>query len=139
MAFGEAIRFHGMQRQPPFGYIHAGDQLRVTLWWSAAASLPDVYSISLQLLDPHGNIVAQQDGAPTPAFSTWQPYIFYLETRTLAIPWQPAEGTYTLQLIVYNWQTGARLIITDPSDPISKEILVLARPTVSTFAYWEIR
>jgi hypothetical protein len=48
-----------------------------------------------------------------------QPGHIYIDYRTLNLPATIAPGTYQLDLIVYNWQTGQRLALPDGSDHLS--------------------
>jgi hypothetical protein len=60
---------------------------------------PDTYSVSVQLLDENGALVANVD--------------YGLSNAPFSCRWSSLEnvpaGSYQLALVVYNWQTGARL------------------------------
>ncbi len=98
------------------------DSVNVHLWWRVVQPPTQNYSISLQLLDGTGNIVAQVDGsishygAETIDTVAMQPDKIYIDYRTIALPEPIAPGTYQLALIVYDWQTGQRLALSDGSD-----------------------
>lgn len=119
--FGESLKFHGadIKRTP---VVHTGDTLEVTLWWSTDQPLPADYSISLYLLDPTGQLVAQVDGPPrtqgTPEqLSAWQPEMLYLDQRRIEVPYRIPYGSYTLAVAVYQWWDGVRLVPSQNSTP----------------------
>jgi hypothetical protein len=97
----------------------------VHLWWRAEKSPTNSYSIGLHLLDQSGNLIAQSDGAINEYgktqvdLTTMQPGQIYIDYRTLNLPSIVAPGSYDLDLIVYNWQTGQRLTLPDGSDHLS--------------------
>lgn len=76
--------------------------LRLTSAWVVADNVPaDTYSVALHLLDENGNLAAQADkGLPHVAFAC--------QNMTLDLA-GVTSGQYTLNLIVYRWQDGARL------------------------------
>jgi hypothetical protein len=95
--FGDAIRLTKIQIDP----ISAGS-LPLILTWGFDASIPAyTYSVSLQLLDESGQVVAQTDeGLDLPAFTC--------KRTALPVDGVP-PGDYRLHATVYDWQTGARL------------------------------
>ncbi len=82
----------------------AGEPAVITLYWQLARPSEERYSVSVQLVDARGNLVAQGDeanpgGAPCDA---WLPAPYYVrDTHTLRIPYGMAPGAYQLQLVVY--------------------------------------
>lgn len=94
----------------------------IHLWWKVDKTPTTSYSIGLQLLDSSGNLVAQADGPinhygnETVDTNVMQPGKIYIDYRSLALPSVITAGTYQLQLIVYDWQTGKRLLLTDGED-----------------------
>lgn len=82
--------------------------LTVTTTWATPADVPpNVYSVGLYVFNSSGQFVMQTDFAlPNGAFGYKS-----ADLNLSALP----PGTYTLQLAVYNWQTGERLAGTDPS------------------------
>ena len=94
----------------------------VHLWWRTKRPPTINYSIGLHLLDSSGNLVSQVDGSineygkQTVDASTMQPDHLYIDYRTLNLPATISPGTYQLELIVYDWQTGKRLLLPDGSD-----------------------
>jgi hypothetical protein len=92
--------------------------LPVLLGWSVgdAISYPK-YSVALHLLDSNGNLVAQADnGLPVAAF----------QCRPINIDVSKVSpGRYQLAVIVYSWETGARLTGTVSTDSTQGDSLVL--------------
>lgn len=93
-----------------------GRPLTVTLYWRAVEQMATRYTVSVQLLDAQGRIVAQADAEPgqgarpTPG---WLPPEIITDPYTLALPAEMASGVYTLQTVVYDPRSGARLPTTD--------------------------
>ncbi len=97
----------------------------VHLWWKVDKTPTTSYSIGLQLLDSAGKLVAQADGpinhygSKTVDTNAMEPGKIYIDYRSLALPPTIAQGTYQLELIVYDWQTGNRLLQPDGTDRLT--------------------
>jgi hypothetical protein len=92
------LALSGIEVMPP----DENGTLRVLLGWAGANTIPAYqYSTALHLVDETGALVAQSDnGLPL------EPFLCRRETIPLDdVP----PGSYTLALIVYDWQTGDRL------------------------------
>lgn len=127
IAFENGLRFHGVQvmdadGQPqvePLVY-REGEAVHLRLWWSVDEPLNADYSVTLQILNADG-LLAQDDGAPQPISldvtqpappsqtSQWQPGQYYIEERTIMLPYPTNRAEYMLYLGIYNWQDGIRL------------------------------
>src|SRR5258708_3390330 len=118
--FGDTVRFYGADVRRRSA-VHAGDIIGLTLWWSAEKAMAQPLSISIQVLNEKGEVVAQgEDGPPkaanTPEMTAWTPGLLYVDRREVQIPYQPhiSNGTsdeeLTIQLIVYQSWDGKRLI-----------------------------
>jgi hypothetical protein len=97
-------------------------EVDVHLWWQVEQPPIMNYSIGLHLLDSNGNLVSQVDG-PINEYgkqmvdaTAMQPGHIYIDYRSLTLPAATTPGTYQLELIVYDWQTGKRLLLSDGSD-----------------------
>ena len=96
--------------------------VNVHLWWRFDKPLTTSYSMSLRLLDTTGNLIAQTDGAinhygkESVDTTGIQAGKIYVDFRTLNLPATVAQGTYQLELVVYDWQTGQRLSLNDGTD-----------------------
>jgi hypothetical protein len=134
--FGNGLQFHGVDVGRR-SILHAGDTLDLRLWWSVDKPIPPELSMSVQLLDPAGNIIAQQDGLPADApqsLDQWQPNTFYIDHRTLTVPYHVQRGQYTLQLIVYHWRDGSR--VSPEHDATPTQALILDRMQLDSAAEW---
>lgn len=90
----------------------AEDHLKVALDWQALASPGNNYSVSAQLLNDTGALVAQHDGWPQDGFAptgTWRTGDTVIDRLTLDTGTLPA-GDYSLWLLVYDSTTGENLI-----------------------------
>jgi hypothetical protein len=101
------------------GFIAAeqptADAWEVTLVWRALRDGGQSYTVSVQLLDEAGRLVAQHDGVPangTAPTTSWLKDEVVLDThsmRMLALP----PGTYTLIVALYDAASGQRLPVDD--------------------------
>ena len=108
--FGENILLQGV------GYsiepLQPGDIARVRLAWLATAPLETRYKVTLQLLDPANQVVAQVDSEPNGGArptTTWRPGEIVEDGYGLAIPLATPPGRYPLILAMYDAKTGGRL------------------------------
>ncbi len=87
-------------------------ELTVSLRWLTRSALATDYTVSLQLLNGAGVLVAQHDGQPVNGnypFSLWQPLRPVLDERTLSLKQPLPTGEYRLLLVVYNATDNIRL------------------------------
>lgn len=92
--------------------ITAGGTVRVNLLWSALRPPPLDYSVSVFVLGPAGNLIAQQDGPPLAGKSPtlgWQAGGLYFDSATLRLPTDLPPGTYTVGVKVYFYADPAPL------------------------------
>lgn len=108
--FGETI---ALIKARVHGEIEAGNTISVNLWWTAKETPPVDYSISLFLMDEHGQIVTQKDTPPISPTSTWQTSIIYYDQHELEIPKNIPPNKYILGVRVY-WYV-------EPDKPLSVE------------------
>ncbi|HLV35201.1 MAG TPA: glycosyltransferase family 39 protein [Spirillospora sp.] len=126
--FENGLRFHGMDvmdggsimRQPY--YWREQTTARVRLWWSIDRPLDADYSISVQVQNREGRLVAQNDGPPRPVHlslvdtselpaetSRWEPGRYYIDERDILLPNLGSEIYANVLLTVYQWWDGVRL------------------------------
>ncbi len=124
--FGNEVPFWGADVET---VTHSAVDVR--LWWRAEKPPANSYSIGLHLLDQNGNLIAQADGAINEYgktqvdLATMQPGHIYIDYRTLNLPNTVVPGSYQLDLIVYNWQTGQRLTLPDGLDHLSLKTITV--------------
>jgi hypothetical protein len=98
--------------------VQPGDIVPLLLEWEAMHSIANDYTISLQLLDREGKLCAQQDDQAVGGFlpmSAWPVEERVIDLRGLEIPQNLSPGEYDLLVVVYDWQTLARLPVRDAS------------------------
>ncbi len=117
--FGDHIRLTGYDLHSP--HPRPGDDLDLTLYWNAAVTPPENYSLFLHLVgDDDPRPLAQVDGNPAvPArlTQTWdRPEETLISPRlTLSLPDDLPPGDYRVMLGLYNVETGERLPLQDAS------------------------
>jgi hypothetical protein len=98
-----------------------GRSLEVALFWRALERMTTRYAVSVQLLDAQGRIVAQADAEPGQGVrptTGWLPPEIITDPYTLTVPAEATPGPHSLQVVVYDPRTGARLPTTGPSDAL---------------------
>jgi hypothetical protein len=103
-----ALTGYGFDRDP--GDLSAGDALHIDLHWRAQNPLADDWSLTVQLLDAAGGLIAQDDGSPAGyPTSAWRAGTEFVETRTLVIPPDAAPGTHRIWVGWYRLADFQRL------------------------------
>lgn len=95
--------------------------LTITLHWQASQVPAADYHVFVHLLDPEGNLVAQQDGPPAheaPLTSTWLAGETIIDKRELILPADYPDGRYDLLVGWYNPATGERLPVTAANERV---------------------
>ncbi len=113
--FGDAILLEaaGYSDAP----LQPGDIARVKLSWLATEPLTTRYKVTLQLLDPANQVIAQVDSEPVGGAqptTSWIPGEPVVDGYGLPIPLATPPGEYPLILAMYDAQTGQRLPVTGP-------------------------
>lgn len=108
--FGDviALRAQCLQSAP----VAAGDVALVGLEWGTEQAIQTRYAVSVQLLDPRGQVIAQHDGEPqggAAPTTTWMPGSRILDNRGVWIPFGAPPGVYRLIAALYDPITGQRL------------------------------
>ena len=106
--YENGMRFHGIDILDKSAVLiyHEGDPIHVRLWWSVDTPPPLDYSVGLYVVNAEGEVIAQNDSAPNvadapTATSQWQPGQFYIDERTLQLPYPLFHGQYRLMVVVY--------------------------------------
>ncbi len=116
--YENGLRFHGAEvldaRSPSMPVYHDGETVHLRLWWSIDRPVAQDYSISTQLLDKKGRLLAQFDGPPQVTddpreTSRWEQGRYYSEERDLVAPTPFISGGYTVYLVVYQSWDNKRI------------------------------
>jgi hypothetical protein len=111
-SFGDHIILRQMCQSAPGQPISPGDIFLVGLRWYALAPLSQHYQVTLQLLDPRGQVIAQQDGEPgggSQPTDSWEPGKTVTDNHGLALPLGTPPGVYRLIVALYDAGSGQRL------------------------------
>lgn len=99
--------------------LHAGDGLRLTLYWQARDEVPASLTAFVHLINSEGRIVAQRDQIPaggTRPTSGWAPGEVISDGYGILIPEDMASGEYRLRVGWYHAANGERVHLADGSD-----------------------
>ena len=79
-------------------------------WQTLQADIPGVYSVGLHLTTADGTLITQNDAPPAGlSLDQWPVFQFLPDLRQLTIPCETPPGTYTLNILVYDYRDGTRL------------------------------
>lgn len=109
--FGNGIAAHMLEAP----YVD-GNQVSVLAGWYKENRIPaDAYSVALHIENESGKLVAQDDyGLTTTRYNC--------QESTWTLP----QGRYTLYALVYNWQTGRRLLGHADGEPVFSDRIAVA-------------
>ena len=111
--------------------LSAGATLLVGLRWKPLTRPERRFKVTVQLLDPRDQIIAQQDGEPgggRQPTTDWQPHEIVSDNHGLLLPPGTPPGEYRLIVALYDAENGARLS-TPSGDALQLSQLTLVRPT----------
>jgi hypothetical protein len=109
--FGEWLDLVAVRVRP----LRHGEPLSVALYWRAEASPPQDETVSVQLLNAAGNLVAQHDGEPANGgapMTTWPADRIVEDSHQISLPGDLAPGDYRLSVVVYDRASLTRLLVT---------------------------
>jgi hypothetical protein len=98
------------------------DRVSLDLYWQPAQPVHHPYVLFVHLVDAHDRLVAQQDARSQPLMTCWQPGAIYHDPRSFPIARDLPGGAYTLNVGLYNSETGARLPVTMPDGTESDHV-----------------
>jgi hypothetical protein len=121
--YENGMRFHGvevMDGERPWTaplVRREGESVRFRLWWSVDAPVDLDYSVGTYLLWSDASIAAQADSAPQVIYpegapaetSRWTPGQFYIEERTMTLPFPTPRTLLGMDMAVYFWADNVRL------------------------------
>ncbi|MCC7447667.1 MAG: glycosyltransferase family 39 protein [Anaerolineae bacterium] len=114
--FANGMRFHGadIDGVPTHEGVvmHEGQTVHLRLWWSIDKPIDRDYSISLRMIMPNDPV--QLDGPPqvqdAPSeTSRWQQGRYYIDKRTVQLPYPLKASTYSVLMAVYHWSDQKRI------------------------------
>jgi len=115
----------------PLNSLPTSHPLTVTLVWQAEAESEKSYHVFVHVLDPAGNIIAQNDAAPAQwqrPTTSWLHGEIVLDEHVLGMPVDTLAGDYTLLCGLYDPETGDRLTTPTGSDAIFIETFYMRGP-----------
>jgi len=122
--FGEALTLEGYDLPAGTTYA-AGDVVPVSLAWLPVAPIDFDYHVNLYIAGTDGLPVVQRSGGPQASFgamTAWPVDRRQRDNHGLQLPAALSPGAYTLNLVVYNWESGERLPI-DADEVITLGVL----------------
>lgn len=100
---------------------HAGDSLRLTLFWEARAPLAEAYTVFVHFVASDGFYIAGADGVPRngdrPTF-TWAAGETIIDPRLIPLPHDLPPGEYFVEVGWYAPDSGERLRTSDGADKV---------------------
>ncbi len=84
----------------------AGDRVQLDARWLPYDKIDAYYSVSVRIVDAAGNKVAAEDREPAGQTMLWTPNVAVPDRFMLTIPAETKPGTYTVQVLAYQGNTG---------------------------------
>ena len=129
--FGDQLTLLGIESAH---FDPVAQQVDVSLLWRVPQLIEQDYSVSMQIVDPQGQVIATQD-VPHPDLiyptSRWQPDQYVRDVHQLAVPLAMPPGLYQIRVGVYPFgKSDAHLAVAGhTSDPIVGTVKI-TRPAV---------
>jgi hypothetical protein len=98
--------------------VRPGENLPVTLYWSAHRAPEASYKVFVHLVDSNGQLRAQQDSLPknnTLPTNRWFEGEYVTDDYVLNLPSDLAVGDYQILVGMYDPETGVRVPLSDPN------------------------
>jgi hypothetical protein len=115
--FGPGIKLLGYRAS--VDALRASGSLTLTLYWQSVQAVTTQYKVFVQLLDAERRIIAQADSVPGQGArptTGWLPPEVLADDYVLALPGDLPAGDYSLEMGLYDPQTGARVEVDGLSD-----------------------
>jgi len=113
---GEQIRFLGYDL--PSTEAHANESIGLTLYWQCLEEMSTSYTVFTHLLDHEGRMWGQGDSIPHHGdlpTSEWVAGEVIVDSYQIPVASGASPGVYTIEIGMYDAQTGERLPAADPS------------------------
>ncbi len=91
----------------------AGETLALDLTWLPLNKIDAYYSVSVRIVDAHGNKIAAVDREPMGRTFLWTPNVAVPDQFTLTLPPNPSPGAYTIQVKMYQADQGIDALLLD--------------------------
>jgi hypothetical protein len=117
--FGDRLELIGYEVRKPV--VEPGKNIRLTTYWRAKDRGVEPLSFFVHVLDGQGHIAAQWDGYTYAPYYV-QPGDIIAQVHFIPIPANFAEGTYRLELGLYQALTGERIPIVIAGQPAGDHI-----------------
>jgi len=101
-----------------------GETMSVALMWHALNKIDAYYSVSVRLVDAHGNKVVAHDRQPEPPTLLWRPETNVRDQFELVLPDTLAPGEYRVQVKMYQAEQGVDALLLD-EDNRPREVVTL--------------
>lgn len=128
--FGQNMRLLGYNLEAET--LEPGEVLRFTLFWTSEAPAENYWTVFAHLIGPDGDLVAQEDKVPYGGVyppDRWWPGQIVDDNYAIEIPPDASPGDYTLQIGMYDWQTGERLdLYSEAGVPLPNNQVRLEQP-----------
>jgi hypothetical protein len=94
----------------------AGDLVHLTLYWQCLKEMDISYTVFVHILDAQGNMVGQWDSVPQSRklpTTTWVPGEVVVDSYEVPVALEEAVGSCTVEVGMYDPNTGRRLPVVD--------------------------
>jgi hypothetical protein len=111
--------------------LSPGAEFDLVLYWEALRPPQDDYVVFVHLLDGNGQLVASHDGPPLDGrypTTAWLPGDVVPHVVHMALDPQTPEGTYRLQVGMYQWPSMERLPVWDSEGAEQTDRVVVLQP-----------
>ncbi len=123
---GEPFSLRGFSLQPD--PVQAGEEIELTLFWEADGPAQRPYTVFTHLTNETGDLVAQQDNWPVNGQwppTCWQAGEWIVDPYIILLPDDLPEGSYNLDVGLYDSKTGARIFFTGGEDAYNLGTIVI--------------
>lgn len=111
--FSDTIELIGYEMDPTArALLRPGGILKVTLFWHCLRETPVSYKVFVHIIEPTGEILAQQDALPLRGAAPTNGWIageFLRDPYEIQIPHDAKPGRYYIEVGLYEPETGQRL------------------------------
>ncbi|MDP2726989.1 MAG: DUF2079 domain-containing protein, partial [Dehalococcoidia bacterium] len=128
---GGKVKFYGYSLRDTDS---SSRDLTLSLYWETLAPLSEDYSLFIHLVDTQGRRLAQWDGPPLGRHlptTRWRPGSRLRGNYVVSLPQDIPQGSYRLNIGLYNWQTLERLSVGDEASQTRGDSAVIEVPSLT--------